>query len=161
MYPTALPSLLARWNHLGGLLKMKGAHAPPRPIKSGSQWVGPRQLLFLESSHDVSPGRPGLGTQQCKGSLGPKGAGGGRGGRLHSLTFSAAARFSWMVQMQPILKQILEWGSWIAEKASRAPFQSFLSAASTPSFQRLMASARDMVRRTPGGCACWPEAGRG
>lgn len=49
--------------------------------------------------------------------------------------------------MQPMLKQILEWGSWTAEKESRAPFQSFLSAASTPSFQSLMASARDMVCR--------------
>ena len=61
------------------------------------------------------------------------------------LTFSASGMFPRMVCMQPMLKQILEWGSWTAEKASRAPFQSFLSAASTPSFQSLMASARDMV----------------
>lgn len=51
--------------------------------------------------------------------------------------------------------------SWMAMKASRAPFQSFLSAASTPSFQRLMASARDMVRCKPGGGECCQETGRG
>lgn len=60
--------------------------------------------------------------------------------------------------MQPTLKQILEWGSCTAAKASRAPFQSFLSAARTPSFQRLMASAKDMVEWKPGGrhALAWP-----
>lgn len=67
------------------------------------------------------------------------------------LTFSASGMLPRIVCKQPMLKQILECGSWTAEKASRAPFQSFLSAACTPSFQRLMVSARDMVRCKPGG----------
>lgn len=63
-----------------------------------------------------------------------------------SLTFSAACRSPSRLCMQPTLKQIREWGSWTELKAARAPSQSFLSAASTPSFQRLIASARDMLR---------------
>lgn len=63
--------------------------------------------------------------------------------------------------MQPMLKQILEWGSWTVSKACRAPFQSFLSAASTPSFQRLMASARDMVRCKAGDCEGCQDTGTG
>lgn len=85
----------------------------------------------------------------------------GRQGEAPPLTFSASGMFSRIVCMQPMLKQILEWGSWTAVKASRAPFQSFLSAASTPSFQRLMASARDMVRRKPGGWEAARTQGEG
>ena len=77
------------------------------------------------------------------------------------LTFSASGMLPRIVCKQPMLKQILEWGSWTAVKASRAPLQSFLSAASTPSFQRLMVSTRDMVRcKAGGGEPVSPQAGQ-